>query len=248
MIDLTQSLTGDVAYNNREQEFNFVVIDPQNFEQVKTKVSNFLHGKEFDYQITMDPNYTYHGRFIVTDYAHAKYSYPGIVGTFTVSVSAEPYKLKKKMVYKLNATGGRLFRLESGRKPVHPTIECTQPCKVRWNNVVTQVPAGTYRLNDVLFTEGFNEIYINSFEFFNITWGDVGQSGSYPKTWDEVSGMRWDDLQRLEGNLMDVPQMWSDVDQYRWSELSDKTWGDIDCRNEAVPDTTVYVSYDWKDL
>lgn len=248
VIDLTQSLTGDVAYNNREQEFNFVVVNPQDFEQVKTKFSNFLHGKEFDYQMTMDPDYTYHGRFTVTDYAHAKYAYPGIVGTFTVSVSAEPYKLKKKMAYKLNATGGRLFRLESGRKPVRPVIECTQPCKVRWGNIITQVPVGSYRLNDVLFTEGFNEIYINSFEFYNITWDDVSQTGAYPKTWDDVAGMRWDDIQRLEGDLMDVPQTWGDIVNLRWSDLETKTWDDIDCRNEAVPDTTVYVTYDWKDL
>ena len=248
VIDLTQSLTGDVAYNNREQEFNFVVVNPQDFEQVKTKFSNFLHGKEFDYQITMDPDYTYHGRFTVTDYAHSKYAYPGIVGTFTVSVSAEPYKLKKKMSYSLNATGGKMFRLESGRKPVHPIIECTQPCKVRWNDKVVQVPTGTYRLNDVLFTEGFNEIYINSFEFFNITWAEVDQGGTHQMTWEEAKKYRWDDIQRLEGDLYDVPRSWEELNPYRWSELSTKTWADIDCRTESVPDTTVYLTYDWKDL
>ena len=248
VIDLTQSLTGDVAYNIREQEFNFVVIDPQNFEQVKTKVSNFLHGKEFDYQITMDPDYTYHGQFTVTDYAHSKYAYPGIVGTFTVSVSAEPYKLKKKMSYSLNATGGKMFRLESGRKPVHPIIECTQPCKVRWNNVFTQVPVGTYRLNDVLFTQGWNDVYINSFEFFNIVWSQVDEGGNYQMTWADAADKRWDDLQRLEGDIYDVPQMWLDIQEYKWSELAEKTWGDVDCRNESVPDTTVYLTYDWKDL
>ena len=248
VIDLTQSLTGDVAFNNREQEFNFAVLNPQDFEQVKTKVSNFLHGKEFDYQITMDPDYTYHGRFTVTDYVHSKYAYPGIVGTFTVSVSAEPYKLKKKMSYSLNATGGKMFRLESGRKPVHPIIECTQPCKVRWNDKVVQVPAGTYRLNDVLFTEGFNEIYINSFEFFNITWAEVDQGGTHQMTWEEAEKYRWDDIQRLEGDLYDVPRSWEELNPYRWSELSTKTWADIDCRTESVPDTTVCLTYDWKDL
>lgn len=248
VIDLTQSLTGDVSYKNREQEFNFALLNPQDFEQVKTKVSNFLHGKEFDYQMTMDPGYTYHGRFSVTRYAHAKYSYPGTVGTFTVSISADPYKLKKKMSYKLNATGGKMFRLESGRKPVHPVIECTQPCKVHWNDAVIQVPAGTYRLNDVLFTEGFNEIYVNSFEFFNITWSEIGQGGSHPLTWEEAAKYRWDDIQRLEGNMYDVPRSWEELNPYRWSELSTKTWADIDCRTESVPDTTVYLTYDWKDL
>lgn len=248
VIDLTSSLTGDVAYNNRSQEFTFMVVDPDSFERVKTDVSNFLHGKSFDYQMTMDPGYTYHGRFSVAEYSHAVYAYPGLVGAFTISVDAEPYKLKGHMTYRLNATGGKMFRLESGRKPVHPVVECTQPCKVRWGNVITQVPAGTYRLNDVLFTEGYNEIYINSWTFYNITWGELGQGAAHQMTWDEAARYRWDDLQRLEGDAMDVPQKWEDLAQYRWSDLADKTWADVDFRNEAVPDTTVYLSYDWKDL
>lgn len=254
VIDLTQSLTGDVAYNNREQEFNFVVVNPQDFEQVKTKFSNFLHGKEFDYQMTMDPDYTYHGRFTVTDYAHAKYAYPGIVGTFTVSVSAEPYKLKKKMVYKLNATGGKMFRLESGRKPVRPTIECTIPCQVTWNGIYTVVPAGTYRLNDVLFTEGFNEIYINSRSFWNIVWSEVDQGGGNELTWEEAAQYRWDDIQRLEGDIEDVtystPREWMDVGLTRWTELASVTWESINLTfaEEDVEDTYIYLSYDWKDL
>lgn len=248
VIDLTQSLTGDVAYKNRQQTFTFMVVNPDSFERVKTDVSNFLHGKGFDYQITMDPGYTYHGRFTVTEYSHALYAYPGLVGTFTISVDAEPYKLKGHMTYRLNATGGKMFRLESGRKPVHPVVECTQPCKVRWGNVLTQVPAGTYRLNDVLFTQGYNEIYINSWTFYNITWGELGEGAAHQMTWDEASRYRWDDLQRLEGDAMDVPQKWSDIANYRWSDLADKTWADVDFRNEAVPDTTVYLSYDWKDL
>lgn len=248
VIDLTSALTGDVAYSNRSQSFTFMVVDPDSFERVKTDVSNFLHGKSFDYQMTMDPGYTYHGRFSVAEYSHAVYAYPGLVGAFTVEVDAEPYKLKGHMTYRLNATGGKMFRLESGRKPVHPVVECTQPCKVRWKNVIVQVPAGTYRLNDVLFTEGYNEIYINSWTFYNITWGELGQGAAHQMTWDEATRYRWDDLQRLEGDTMDVPQKWEDLAQYRWSDLADKTWADVDFRNEAVPDTTVYLSYDWKDL
>ena len=248
VIDLTSALTGDVAYSNRSQSFTFMVVDPDSFERVKTDVSNFLHGKSFDYQMTMDPGYTYHGRFTVNEYSHALYAYPGLVGVFTVSVDADPYKLKGHMTYKLNATGGKMFRLESGRKPVHPVVECTQPCKVRWKNVIVQVPAGTYRLNDVLFTQGYNEIYINSWTFYNITWGEIGEGSAHAMTWDEASRYRWDDLQRLEGDIYDIPQKWEDLAQYRWSDLADKTWADVDFRNEAVPDTTVYLSYDWKDL
>ena len=248
VIDLTQALTGDVAYKNRQQTFPFMVVNPDSFERVKTDVSNFLHGKEFDYQITMDPGYTYHGRFTVTEYSHALYAYPGLVGTFMVSVDADPYKSKGRMTYQLNATGGKMFRLESGRKPAHPVIECTQPCRVRWKDVVTVVPVGTYRLNDVLFTQGFNEIYINSRELFNTSWADLGSDGKYAMTWDSAASYRWDDIQRMDGNIMDVPRQWSEISGLRWEELADKAWADIDFRTEEAPDTSVYLSYDWKDL
>ena len=248
VIDLTSALTGDVAYSNRSQSFTFMVVDPDSFERVKTDVSNFLHGKSFDYQMTMDPGYTYHGRFSVTEYSHAVYAYPGLVGVFTVDVDADPYKSKGLQTYQLNATGGKMFRLESGRKPVHPVIECTQPCRVRWKDVVTVVPVGTYRLNDVLFTDGFNEIYINSRELFNTSWADLGSDGTYAMTWDSASSYRWDDIQRMDGNIMDVPRQWSEISGLRWEELADKAWADIDFRTEEAPDTSVYLSYDWKDL
>lgn len=248
VIDLTSALTGDVAYSNRSQSFTFMVVDPDSFERVKTDVSNFLHGKSFDYQMTMDPGYTYHGRFSVTEYSHAVYAYPGLVGVFGVSIDADPYKSKGLQTYQLNATGGKMFRLESGRKPVHPVIECTQPCRVRWKDVVTVVPVGTYRLNDVLFTDGFNEIYINSRELFNTSWADLGSDGTYAMTWDSASSYRWDDIQRMDGNIIDVPRQWSEISGLRWEELADKTWADIDFRTEEAPDTSVYLSYDWKDL
>ena len=71
VIDLTEGLTGDVAYNNREQEFTFAIIDVDNWERSKTMISNFIHGRLYDYKMTMDPEYTYHGRFTVEEYGHA---------------------------------------------------------------------------------------------------------------------------------------------------------------------------------
>lgn len=248
VIDLTQSLTGDVAYENRQQEFSFMVVNPDSFERVKTDVSNFLHGKSFDYQMTMDPGYTYHGRFTVTEYSHTLYSYPGLVGIFSIKIDADPYKSKGLQTYHLNPTGGMMFRFESGRKPVHPVIKCTQPCRVHWKDVVTVVPVGTYRLNDVIFTQGFNEIYINSYELFNTSWADLGSDGTYAMTWDSASSYRWDDIQRLDGNVMDVPRQWSEISDLRWKELAGKTWADLNFKIEGAPDAFVYLSYDWKEL
>lgn len=255
VIDLTDSLSGDVVYGNRTQTFTFALMNMKGsndttiaeFERTKTELMNFLHGKAFDYQMTMDPGYTYHGRFAVSTYAQAMYS-NGRLGTIKIEVDADPYKSKGLMTYKLNATGGKLFRLESGRKPVHPTIECTEPCEVTWDGNAFTVPAGTYRLNDVVFHDGWNEIYLNSHHFWNIKWEELNESGSHQMTWENASSYRWDDIQRLEGDLLDVPRSWEEIMGNTWESYSSKTWDSLNFKNVDAPDVSVYLQYDWKDL
>ena len=81
LIDLTDVL-GDVAYSNRQQSFNFAVLRDetdspietiQQYEKIKTRISNDLHGRKFKYQMTMDPGYIYEGRFEIKDYPYEQY-------------------------------------------------------------------------------------------------------------------------------------------------------------------------------
>lgn len=250
IIDLTESFTGDVAYDNRSQTFTFLVIYPEDFEKTKTKVSNFLHGKAFDYKMTMDPDYTYHGRFTVNSYSHSAYV-DGIVGSIEVQINADPYKKKSDMTYKLNAVGGKMYRLESGRRPVHPTIECESVCFVTWDGVEYTIPAGTYRLNNVVFKQGFNDFYINTQKLYLVIWDDLASTGAHPITWNDATKYRWDELQRLGIEADKVaPQDWNALGSVRWSELSDKRWNELDYRNTSayIGDTSVTLTYKWEDL
>lgn len=253
VIDVTEAMTGDVAYDNRTMEFEFAVIDVEDFEKTKTKVSNFLHGRKYSYTMTMDPGYTYTGRFTVSSYSHEAYT-NGIVGTFKVKIDANPYKVKEAKTYKLNATGGKLFRLESGRRPVHPTIECEAVCFVTWNGKEYTIPAGTYRLNDVVFKEGFNDFYVNSCRLYTETWADLEEGAADARTWDDCKDMRWYDLQRLGTGYSDVPQCWDDLIE-RWEDLAEgqakqKQWRELDYRRDSANETitTVYLQYNWEDL
>lgn len=172
VLDLTESLIGDVSYGNRSMTFTFLIVDLEQFEVVKTKVSNALHGRKFNFEMTMDPGYTYTGRFKIKSYTHTATWSHGICGFVEVEIDADPYKLKSHYVYNLNATGGAMFNLESGRKKVHPIIELSAPARIRFKNVVYRIGAGRFQLNDILFEEGVNDIYINSFELFNLRWDE----------------------------------------------------------------------------
>ena len=250
VIDLTESLMGDTAYSNRKQEFVFCIIDMANeksFEERKTMVSNFLHGKAFDYKMTMDPEYTYHGRFTVSTYEHSALS-SGILGSIKINVDAQPYKLRKKKTYFLNATGGVMFHLPSGRKKVHPIIETKAPVLVRVGNREVHVGIGTFQLNPILFHEGINDIYINSKALYSTTWGEIGNGGTYAKLWSDLSKTRWNDIQRYNIPDSSRPQKWSQLSYTRWSEFSNTRWNVLDFRVLDDPNTDVYLSYDWKDL
>lgn len=247
VIDLTESLTDDVVYDNRKQKFTFKLIYPEDFEKVKTQISNLLHGKAFDYKITMDPEYTYHGRFTVESYSHEAYT-GGILGEIVISIDANPYKVKKHCIYKLNATGGKEYRLESGRRPVHPVIECNQPCFFGFNKEEYEIPAGTYKLNDILFKEGFNVIWLNTCKIWNVVWDEIKENGNVQKTWSDLSNKRWDEVQSLVEGASDAPRSWDDIQFKRYDDLSTTTWASLDYRRINLPDNTAYIKYDWEDL
>lgn len=253
VIDLTEALTGDVVYNNREQKFTFVVIDVEDFEKVKTEVSNFLHGKEFDYTMTMDPGYTYHGRFSVESYSHSAYS-NGILGNIVIKVSANPYKLKTSPVYKLNAYNGKLYSLESGRRPINPIIEVKTPTRVTFDGKTSTVPVGTHRLNDVLFKMGQNNIYINTKNDYTTRWGDLAENEKNAMIWDAAKAYTWDEISHLNFDKTKIPQSWNDLSPKTWADIADKRWVDLnyapDDGDAFVSDNlyVAYLKYDWEDL
>ncbi|MBU5404671.1 hypothetical protein KQI08_01895 [Paraeggerthella hongkongensis] len=243
-IDLTEALTGDVAYGARNQSFVFGVIEPEMFEQLKTEASNFLHGREFDYSLTMDPGYTYHGRFAVDEYYSTAH-----IGYIKVNVTADPWKTKGTQTYRLDASGGRMYRFECGRRPVQPVIECDQPTKVTTaDGEVIRLGKGTYRLNDVVFREGWNDLYINSREVSNTCWYELADGEAHAMTWVQASSLRWDEVMAMNGSSNAKSSAWEDLAETRWAELSETRWADLRVYEEAVGENATYIQYEWSDL
>lgn len=183
-LDLTESLLGDTAYNNRSMTFTFAVIDIENFERVKTEISNFLHGRAFDFQMTMDPDYIYHGRFTINSCTHNAYNI-GIIGQIVIGIDAEPFKHKPTQVRRACAIGGNTFFFESGRERVCPVIETDSWLRIIYNGKKIDIAQGTWTVNDLSFKEGSNEVYMNSFPIHNLTWGEL-KRGKLDLTDDQV--------------------------------------------------------------
>lgn len=244
-LDLTETLIGDTAFNNRKQSFQFCIIGTTDFEQVKTNVSNFLHGKDYDYKITMDPNYTYHGRFKVTEYQHDSYSL-GIVGVINIEVDSRPFKLKDQQVVRVDAIGGKIMYIESGRMRVRPVIETDGFVKIIYNNKLIVLQQGSWALNDLYFTAGQNEVYFNSYDIRNILWSDLKTNNI---TWGNFKKRRLFEWYKSNGDSTYILLSWSDLSSNTWSSIEDKTWADMTYKSEQTSVIRdIYVKYDWGDL
>lgn len=244
-LDLTETLLGDTAFNNRKQSFQFCIIGTTDFEKVKTSVSNFLHGKDYDYKITMDPNYTYHGRFKVTEYQHDSYSL-GVVGVINIEVDSRPFKLKDKQVVRVDAIGGKIMYIESGRMRVRPVIETDGFVKIIYNNKLIVLQQGSWALNDLYFTAGQNEIYFNSYDIRNILWSDLKTNNI---TWGDFKKRRLFEWYKSNGDSTYILLSWLDLSSDTWSSIEDKTWADMTYKSEQTSVIRdIYVKYDWGDL
>ena len=182
-IDLTEALTGDAAYESRSQSFVFYMLDSEDPDGDITKVLSLLHGRKHTYVLGIDPDYTYTGRFTV---ATPTLEAPGVI-KFEICSTADPYKLKEVHTTTVSAVGGVTVHCQGGRRPVHPLISCNYPVTVNWQGREFVVPSGqTYRMADVVFTEGDNAIWLNIYSFRTATWADVAG-----QTWASVAGTPW---------------------------------------------------------
>lgn len=244
-LDLTESLFGDVPYDNRKQEFTFYIINVEDFEKAKTEISNMLHGRYFDYKITMDPEYTYKGRFTIDEYPHSNVD-SGKVGVIKISIDGDPFKYKEEQVHKISCVGGEVFKFNSGRMRVVPTIETDGLLKIIFNHKLITIPKGTWKVNELVFNNGENEVYFNSFDIRCITWGDIKTKNV---TWGEFKTKKLYEWYKSDGNLIIVFTTWEKLANDTWATYETQTWADITYKYEQIKDVKdSYIKYEWGDL
>lgn len=245
VIDLTESLIGDTTYNNRTQSFEFVVVDPEDFEGVKTKIMNFLHGKSYTYCMTMDPQYKYEGRFSIESFTRNKYA-SALLLRVKVKVDTNPFKHKESMDNVYNAVGGTIQYLESGREPVRPEFVTDGFLKIIYEGNIYQLPKGTWNVNDIIFKEGSNRLYLSSYDIRNLHWKDFKTK---QVTWGQLSTKPLYSWYKTNGDSNSVNDSWKDSEAKTWNDVKDVTWLGL-YHAEAVPSSVkdIEIKYEWGDL
>lgn len=178
-INLTKALNGDSVYDNRKMTFLFTLMnDGDDFEEKKTYISNLLHGQEYEFALSFDPEYSYRGWFSVDSYKRE-----GNKKQIKVIVDAEPYKSKGVKTDFFNVSNGIIAHLSSGRKMVKPVFEFSGDTIVVFEGSRYVLPAGSHTINDVYFKQGVNEItFVPAGITSHLTWGEAAKH-----TWERFN-------------------------------------------------------------
>lgn len=87
-MDFTESLTGDIKYDNRRLDFTFFVdVSYKKWYSLLSEISNYLHGRNLKIILDDDMNFYYIGRAEVNDFKTNK-----IIGEIIIECDVEPYK------------------------------------------------------------------------------------------------------------------------------------------------------------
>lgn len=157
-IDLTESLTGDVTYSNRDFEATFTIKPPQkDWLLLLAKINAFLNGRKRKIRVANEPGYYLLGRCKTT------FEKDGVVAFLTVTASCEPWRYKEQeTIYNLTipASGQLEVNCKNSRKRVLPVITVSDEVTVVFGNKSITMNAGSYKYTNIRFVEGDNKLII----------------------------------------------------------------------------------------
>lgn len=163
-IDLTDSLTGEANYSDREGNFSFdFVASTSERPELIEAFGSYVHGKKRIILLPDDPNFYYIGRLEIAGFT----TQSGPYAQLDLKTTCEPYK------YKLNPTtvsgiidvsGTLELECNNSRKRVIPTITTDGAIGVTFGLNTYSLGVGTHTVTNIVFVEGANILSITGAE------------------------------------------------------------------------------------
>ena len=178
IIDLTESLTGDVKFDNRTIKCEFVVLDARNrWSDIYSEIMDYLHGQRMKVRLDEDPTYYYEGRLQVNEWKSDK-----VTSTITIEGDVEPYKMEMfssledwewdsfnfetgiiRDYKEIRVDESLTFTIEGRRKSVVPSFTVVSDdgsgLQVRFNGTTYDLPDGTSRVLNIVIKNDTNTLY-----------------------------------------------------------------------------------------
>lgn len=172
-IDLTEILTDDIKFEDRNLKFTFSVVDKRkSWAEKISEIENYIHGKRMKIVCDDDPAFYYIGRVSVDNW-----NSDSRVGKLVVNCTVEPFKydiLSSAVDWEwdifdfdqgiINETGElivdgtRTITLICRRKRMFPIFTASAAMTVKFDGVTYNLPAGSNKIYDIFLCEGENEL------------------------------------------------------------------------------------------
>lgn len=173
-LDFTESLTGDVKFNNGKITLNFAMKDDfSTWTNKLSIISNYLHGKKFKIIFDDDKDFYYHGRLKVNSLKNDK-----SIGRIVIECDVDPYKYDLSSsvedwlwdpfsfetgiinnLKNLVVNGSLEVKIYGRRKHVVPTISCnitSVAMTVEFNSSIYTLSEGSQQILNIEIVEGEN--------------------------------------------------------------------------------------------
>lgn len=174
ILDMTESLTGEVQYNNRTGSLEFQVENRSRWYDVYSDIMDYMHGQQMKAILDDEPVYYYKGRFSVNEWKSDKYR-----SKIVINYDVEPYKMEKfssledwewdtfnfetgiiREYDNLRVDGTLAFTIPGTRKSVIPAYTVVSDdgtgLKVKFNGLMYDLPDGTTRVVNIVIKSGEN--------------------------------------------------------------------------------------------
>lgn len=154
--DLSNALTGDVSYKNRNVTITLVKdIMSGELLAFQSEFDNLFHGQEVKVTFEETPNYYWIGR------ANVDHKPDKVIDTVTIVIDAYPYQLKKNKTFiKETIETSKTIVCPNIRKWVSPSFKASSDMTIQFGNNTYAIGAKAKILAGLVFKQGENELVV----------------------------------------------------------------------------------------
>lgn len=167
ILDLSEVLTGDVIYGNRDIKLTFSMMNLEDYHTLISEISNYIHGRKLNIRFTMDEEYYYVGRCQISQWECNKN-----IGKIVVNISAEPFKYRfYETVVIVKLLGDeQVIHLQNDRMRISPTVTASGNVTLKYNGTTRTLQEGKQQVIDFVLNEGDNVVVLNGDGDVKITY------------------------------------------------------------------------------
>ena len=162
-LDLTEALTGEVNYNDRNINFGLVFIgNPSDWPSKYQELVANVHGRRLDLIMPQYPGYCFNGRVSVGALNVENDEGSALV---QLTASADPYRLKRQLTTvtaTVPVSGSLTLNLVNERMTTLPTFTINASSQIAIGSNSYSHVAGTFTIANVFLVQGDNRITIKA--------------------------------------------------------------------------------------